>query len=344
MSDPQYQKRELVGGSGLREALRDYLGDRKDIHGVYGPASLRVQTDLFQAIHFYWIARYINSGRLASDWWPDALAYRPKSADGEYSDYEYDLTENALDFRGSFGTRVDSLYGRVRAGFRFVERVGTKQFGIDGYGQTYVELTPTLFQFRTRHTSSPFIGVEEQVTPIPYLADYLTDRHYYTIDWFPSLAIFTVEGTDHVPIFTAWHVEGVQNQPAPLCQFNSPDDSSMRIVWIDHMICTDLHKWQPPPLPLWTAEAVGVGGEQTTKIPFHPYESKTFYLLSDQAGTIGIDIDLGDGVWRTLPITDTAVTAATLWTHQTTYPARFGRITFTPTLAATVNAWGVLRI
>jgi len=89
-------------------------------------------------------------------------------------------------------------------------------------------------------------------------------------------------------------------------------------------------------------KTIGVGGFTSCPIPIIGFRSRTVYLLSDQGGTIDIEIDqFGDGDWQTYISSDT-VTANTLYRASITGDAAYLRISFTPSAEAAVTAKLVL--
>jgi len=90
---------------------------------------------------------------------------------------------------------------------------------------------------------------------------------------------------------------------------------------------------------LWTDETVPVAGSRTLAPPTVGGR-KTFYLLSDQDGTVEIEVDIdggGLGAYQTFD-TDT-VTANKLWRYTTLDEFCWARLHFTPSAEATVQAW-----
>ena len=90
---------------------------------------------------------------------------------------------------------------------------------------------------------------------------------------------------------------------------------------------------------LWYDETVGVGGSTSPKVFTSRWERKTIYLISDQGGSLDVEVDpAGNGDWRTLA-SGLSVTADTLFSYQTTYYAMYMRVRFTPVAEATVRLY-----
>jgi len=321
------------------EILRQELGEVSRYDGIMGGTPLRVYPDTHQGIHFYAIADLIAAGELASDYWPENLCYKPRSGT-TLTPYSYDLTERTLRLSGDLVAKGSApvAFGMMRTMMRFVERKGTKSVGLSSYPYFKLELTKTTFRVKTWNPSPPY-GYETETTDLTFKDTYLNSLNVYNFLLYPNLAVFMIEND---PATLTWHTKGVSNiGTAPV--ITCPPDSEMRVQWIDFAVFTDLLKWQPPPLTLWSSQTIDVVGANSRQVPAHPYSTKTFHLLSNQNGNVQIQVDFGDGVWRNFG-TATAVAANTLWSYQTTYDARFMRLNFVPAAPATVSAWALLKM
>ncbi|MDD5016015.1 MAG: hypothetical protein PHW73_13135, partial [Atribacterota bacterium] len=94
------------------------------------------------------------------------------------------------------------------------------------------------------------------------------------------------------------------------------------------------------PIMLWENESETdlVNGSSTDYFESQYNDKKTFYIYSNQPGTLNIKVyDEVNANYKTI---DTkAVAANTLVSYQTTFGARLMRLNFIPTVAATVSAW-----
>jgi len=331
------------GGAG-REALREVIGTLDPEHrvGVKGPSTILVRSEFSYGIHWYNIADEIKEGKLSEDYFPTSLAILTDEwPPFTEASYRYDLDERAIYFKGSLAPQPAQshiLYGYTRMSVKFNDRLGEKSIGLRGYGTVRLVLTETEFQFRTAFRNRPPYGVETQITDIPFSDTYINSYHNYVFYAYPGIVLFMIDNA--APGY--WFVRGIDDTNWGAWLQCSPE-SELACQWLDFGSWTDPTRWQPPPLQLWANQTVPVAGDNTPEIPGYPYESKMFYLLSDQDGTAYIQVDLGDGVWRTLNPTGEPVTANELFSYQTTYSARFMRLRFVPAGEATVQAWGMLR-
>jgi len=97
------------------------------------------------------------------------------------------------------------------------------------------------------------------------------------------------------------------------------------------------------PLPLWSNESITdtVNGETTDPILTHGVNKKTFYIISDQSGTLYVQAyDEVAGNFK--DIDSMPVSADTLTPYMTYYGARIMRLRFVPSAGATVSSWAVL--
>lgn len=92
---------------------------------------------------------------------------------------------------------------------------------------------------------------------------------------------------------------------------------------------------------LWIDQAVPAAGLETRPVGTHGYERKTFWIKSNQAGTLYIrawneqsrDHETFDSI---------NIVINTLTPYMTTHGAREMLLFFDPTADATVSAWAVL--
>jgi len=104
-----------------------------------------------------------------------------------------------------------------------------------------------------------------------------------------------------------------------------------------------LEKGMSCPILLWESESVTdtTNGSTTDLIDTGYNDKKTFYIISDQSGTLYIQAyDEVTGDFK--DIDSISVSADTLTPYMTTYDARLMRLRFVPSAAATVSAWVVL--
>jgi len=319
----------------MREALREeLLGDPQTLRGIL--LTLSGGLDDTIPTHFYDVDEWPSR-----NWWiRDLTKVRLEKGTS--------LSGGAF-LRTLAFSYYKTLYGYVAFGVKFGERVGTKHFALAGPQYIRVEVTPTTFQFKT------YVSVFKQHSPAVQnltTTDLTWDYRYedyvqwWLILWYPNLAMLVGAGyKDGVwgdGRILAWHADTVPNIPLG-AELYSSGESELECTFVDFSRLLDIRKFQPPPLQLWENETVAATGEYTRKVPAHPYSAKTFYLISDQDGTVDIQVDLGDGVWRDW-LTGLSVTANTLWSRQTTYDAQFMRLFFNPAAEATVSAWAVLRM
>jgi hypothetical protein len=99
----------------------------------------------------------------------------------------------------------------------------------------------------------------------------------------------------------------------------------------------------PSPLYLWSGQSITdtVNGSTTPGFLTIYADKKTFYVISNQTGTLNIQAyDEVAGAFKT--IASMAVAANTLTPYMTTYGARLMALNFVPTAGATVSAWAIL--
>ena len=94
--------------------------------------------------------------------------------------------------------------------------------------------------------------------------------------------------------------------------------------------------------PLWTDRTIESVGDTTSQIPTEGFERKTFYVSTDEAADVYIEIDpSGLEQWKVLE--QDKVVANKLWTHVTTHDFHATRIRIVPTGGqAIMSAWLVL--
>jgi hypothetical protein len=111
-----------------------------------------------------------------------------------------------------------------------------------------------------------------------------------------------------------------------------------------YKVAPRLDRWIPPsPLRLWYNESITdtVNGSTTLGFLTAYADKKTFYIISDQSGTLYIQAyDEVAGAYA--DIDSISVSANTLTPYSTTYGARLMRLRFVPSASATVSAWAVL--
>ena len=95
------------------------------------------------------------------------------------------------------------------------------------------------------------------------------------------------------------------------------------------------------PVILWENQSVGTGGLATDHVETHYHDKKTFYIFSDQAGTLYIQA-YNEVAGSFQNIDSVSVSANTLTVYMTTYGSRLMRLFFVPSAAATVSAWAIL--
>jgi len=97
----------------------------------------------------------------------------------------------------------------------------------------------------------------------------------------------------------------------------------------------------PGPRILWSNASISTSGGSTISVPTQGFERKTFYIISNQAGTLYIQAyDEVAGDYK--DIDSISVSANTLTPYSTTYGARLMRLRFVPSASATVSCWAVL--
>jgi hypothetical protein len=104
-----------------------------------------------------------------------------------------------------------------------------------------------------------------------------------------------------------------------------------------------LERGLPCPILLWENTSITdtVSGSTTDYIETGYNDRKTFYIISDQAGTLYIQAyDEVAGDYK--DIDSISVSANTLTPYSTTYGACLMRLRFVPSASATVSAWAVL--
>ncbi|RLJ01578.1 MAG: hypothetical protein DRP08_05360 [Candidatus Aenigmatarchaeota archaeon] len=322
------------GGAG-REAL---YGKYDVPDGISEATAIKVRPDVFSPTHFYWIYDRIQKGLLPSDYWPDWWI-KPYIDGVTPGTYRYE--DGGVYIYGRTFERVTMMYGRLRIFLKLIDVYPVKngfnnRFGLASYGFAMLEVYPGIFHLRSQITHEPSeTGVVIRDTDLTWHDDYLDTVHRYIFDWYPGLIVFQIDYENFV-----WQPWNMRQPCYPVI------DARAGEVWVqavDVKWFTDIRKFQPPPLPLWQNETVPATGKSTREVPGQFYSAKTFYLLSDQDGAVDIQVDLGDGVWRTL-VDDEPVTANALWSYQTTYDAKFMRLFFDPVAEATVSSWAVLRI
>jgi len=95
------------------------------------------------------------------------------------------------------------------------------------------------------------------------------------------------------------------------------------------------------PIMLWEDESVPDTGETTDYLETQYNDKKTFYIISDQSGTLYVQAyDEIAGDFK--DIDSMSVSADTLTPYMTYYDARLMRLRFVPSAAATVSAWAML--
>jgi hypothetical protein len=95
------------------------------------------------------------------------------------------------------------------------------------------------------------------------------------------------------------------------------------------------------PRILWSNASVSTSGDSTISVPTQGFERKTFYIISNQSGTLYIQAyDEVGATYR--DIDSTPVSANVLTPYMTDYGARLMRLRFVPSAQATVSAWAVL--
>jgi hypothetical protein len=107
-----------------------------------------------------------------------------------------------------------------------------------------------------------------------------------------------------------------------------------------------IDQYKPPNAyaKVWSGATVPAGGANSPSIPCLDYERKTIYLLSNQNGSLDIEIDPdGSGTFYKY-LTGESVTASTTTPYKTmiTYDAYAIRLWFNPVADATVHAWILL--
>lgn len=111
-----------------------------------------------------------------------------------------------------------------------------------------------------------------------------------------------------------------------------------------YKVIPNMTKFLPPvPLYLWSAQSITDTSVGSTTPGFSGayVDKKTFYIISNQTGTLNIQAwDEVASAFKT--IASMAVAANTLTLYVTTYGARLMAINFVPSVAATVSAWAVL--
>jgi hypothetical protein len=97
------------------------------------------------------------------------------------------------------------------------------------------------------------------------------------------------------------------------------------------------------PVMLWESESVTdtVNGSTTDYVETEYNERKTFYIISNQSGTLYIQA-YSEVAGAYADIDSIPVSANTLTPYSTTYGARLMRLRFVPSASATVSAWAVL--
>ena len=94
-------------------------------------------------------------------------------------------------------------------------------------------------------------------------------------------------------------------------------------------------------VPLWRSSSIGTAGASSINFYTLGFEKKTFYIISNQSGTLYIQAyDEVAGAFA--DIDSISVSANTLTPYSTTYGARLMRIRFVPSASATVSCWAVL--
>jgi hypothetical protein len=95
------------------------------------------------------------------------------------------------------------------------------------------------------------------------------------------------------------------------------------------------------PIMLWENASIDTAGATSDYVEAEYNDKKTFYIISDQAGTLYIQAyDEVAGDYK--DIDSISVSANTLTPYSTTYGARLMRLRFVPSASATVSAWAVL--
>jgi len=97
------------------------------------------------------------------------------------------------------------------------------------------------------------------------------------------------------------------------------------------------------PLRLWMNESVTdtINGSTTPGFLTAYVDKKTFYIISNQSGTLYIQA-YNEVAGAYADIDSLSVSANTLTPYSTTYGARLMRLRFVPSASATVSAWAVL--
>jgi len=109
-----------------------------------------------------------------------------------------------------------------------------------------------------------------------------------------------------------------------------------------YKVAPRLDKYVPPsPLRLWIGESIGTDGAATPSFTTTYVNKKTFYIYSDQAGTLYIQV-YDEANLTFSDVDSVSVPAGKLTTYSTTIGARLMRLRFVPSATATVRAWAIL--
>jgi hypothetical protein len=94
-------------------------------------------------------------------------------------------------------------------------------------------------------------------------------------------------------------------------------------------------------VPLWRSSSIGTAGASSINFYTLGFEKKTFYIISNQSGTLYIQAydEVAEDYKN---IDSTPVSANVLTPYMTDYGARLMRLRFVPSAQATVSAWAVL--
>jgi len=110
-----------------------------------------------------------------------------------------------------------------------------------------------------------------------------------------------------------------------------------------YKVAPRLDRWVPPsPLKLWYNESIGTAGATTPGFLTAYAEKVTFYIISDQSGTLYIQAyDEAAGAYK--DIASISISANTLTPYTVEHLARLMALRFVPSATATVSAWAVVR-
>jgi len=123
--------------------------------------------------------------------------------------------------------------------------------------------------------------------------------------------------------------------------YSKPDNGMVLIIPIECLDWTENY----PPILLWSNESVTdtVNGEATSPVLTENVDKKTFYLISNQSGTLYIQAyDEVAATYRDIDSVSVSANMLTVYNVLDTQ-ARLMRLRFIPSAAATVSAWVVMK-